>query len=316
MILNIEISSAGFEGVEARKRSYLFALLAVLIWSTVASAFKLALRYMDPIELLFLSTISSLCVIGAVLVVRGELRSLSFVTRKQMLGSMLMGLLNPFLYYLVLFSAYDLLRAQEAQAVNYTWPLMLTILSVVFLKQRIGWRSILALLVSFAGVLLVISRGDLAGLKDMKVLGVLLGLSSALIWAVYWTMNLKDRRRAAPKLFLNFLFGAIPVTVLTVLHGIGLPQARGLAASIYIGAFEMGLTFIIWYLALKASGSTARVSNLIYLTPFLSLVLIWIVVGEAMIVWTVLGLVLIVAGIIIQNLDRERSAPGTGRTSR
>ena len=44
----------------------------------------------------------------------------------------ILGLVNPFLYYLVLFKAYDLLPAQEAQAINYTWALMLAFLSVIF----------------------------------------------------------------------------------------------------------------------------------------------------------------------------------------
>ena len=60
-----------------------------------------------------------------------------------------LGLINPFLYYLVLFKAYDLLPAQEAQAINYTWALMLAFLSVIFLKQKLTLKDILAGIICF-----------------------------------------------------------------------------------------------------------------------------------------------------------------------
>ncbi|NJK98814.1 MAG: EamA family transporter, partial [Bacteroidales bacterium] len=49
----------------------------------------------------------------------------------------MLGFLNPLLYYLVLFKAYSLLPAQIAQPLNYTWPLILVILSIIFLSKNI-----------------------------------------------------------------------------------------------------------------------------------------------------------------------------------
>jgi len=71
------------------------------------------------------------------------------ISRKELLASAVMGFFNPFLYYLVLFKAYELLEAQIAGTLNYTWPIVLVILSIFLLKQRISTWSIVAILISF-----------------------------------------------------------------------------------------------------------------------------------------------------------------------
>jgi len=63
------------------------------------------------------------------------------------------GGLNPFLYYLVLIRAYDLLRAQEAQAINYTWAITMSLLSIPLLGQRIRSLQFLAIGLSYLGAL-------------------------------------------------------------------------------------------------------------------------------------------------------------------
>lgn len=67
----------------------------------------------------------------------------------------------------------------------------------------------------------------------------------------------------------------------------------------------MGLTFVLWLFALQFSVTTAKVSNLIYLSPFLYLILIHFVVGEVILISTLIGLALIIAGIILQQYLRR-----------
>ena len=80
------------------------------------------------------------------------------------------------------------------------------------------------------------------------------------------------------------------------------PSLNGLLGAVYVGLFEMGITFLLWLKALKFSKTTAHVTNLIYLVPFLSLVLIRLTVGEAILPSTIVGLIFIVGGIIYQRL--------------
>ncbi len=284
-------------------KAYLFAALAIAAWSTVASAFKISLRQLTPGELLLYAALVSTFVLGVVVVANGTWRSLGEWSGSDYLVSFGLGLLNPYLYYLVLFGAYDRLPAQEAQPLNYAWPIVLVLLSAMFLRQRITLRTLSAMLVSLVGVAVISTRGDLLSLRFTDTLGVLLALGSTVIWASYWLLNLRDGRDPVLRLWVNFIFGTLMVLVhMSLFEPMQLPSLSALAGAAYVGCFEMGVTFVWWMSALRYARTTAQVSGLIFLSPFLSLIVIHFVVGEPIFPSTIVGLVLIVAGILLQRV--------------
>ncbi|TET79407.1 MAG: DMT family transporter [Candidatus Cloacimonadota bacterium] len=288
--------------MKKQKQAYIYAIIAVLFWSTVASAFKVSLRYVDVFQLLFFSSLSSVIILFIILFIQNKLKLLRTYEAKDFLRSALLGFLNPFLYYIVLFNAYSLLRAQEALTLNYTWPIMLALLSIPILKQKIGFRSILAIFISFLGAFIIATKGNIISFKFTNILGVLLALGSTVIWSLFWIYNIKDKRDYVAKLFLNFVFGFIFILIAAPLFSkISIPDMRGLFGAGYVGLFEMGITFVFWLKALQLSRTTAKVANLIYLSPFISLIIINRIVGENILVSTVIGLILIVTGIIVQQ---------------
>ncbi|MFX1521809.1 MAG: DMT family transporter [Promethearchaeota archaeon] len=287
--------------MEKQKLAYSYAIVAVFFWSTVASAFKISLRYLDFLQLLFYSSIVSTAVFFVTLLIQNKLILLKTYSRTDYLHSALLGFLNPFLYYVILLKAYSLLPAQEAQALNYTWGIAIALLSIPLLKQKIKITSVLALIVSFIGVVVIGTRGDLTSLKFSDPLAVSLAVGSSGIWALFWIYNTKDKRDEVTKLFLNFTFGFIFILIATLIFSTVMVPPLGLLGAIYVGIFEMGITFVIWLKALKFSKTTASVSNLIYLSPFLSLVFIYLFVGEQILFSTVMGLILIVVGIFMQQ---------------
>ena len=292
------------ETAKSTKFAYFHAMVAVGLWSTVASAFKITLRYLNHIQLLVFASVTSTAVLGLVVALTGRWKGVTTSSRKDIVRSIGMGLLNPMLYYLVLFKAYALLPAQIALPLNYTWPIMLVLLSIPVLGQRIGWKSLMAIFISFCGVVVISTKGSFTGMGEFNPFGIVLALVSALIWATYWILNLKDKRDPVVKLFMNFVFGTVFVLILSSALGeIQKPPIQGVIGSIYVGLFEMGVTFIIWLKALSLSKTTAQVSNLIYLTPFLSLVVIHLAVGEKILPSTVIGLALIITGIALQRLS-------------
>ena len=292
-----------------QKKGYLFAFASIACWSTIGSAFKLSLRYIDPQGLLFISSFVSSLVLLLILLFQGKLKLLRQLSLKEVLLSAFLGLLSPFLYYSVLLKAYNLLQAQEAGTLNYIWPLVLVLLSIPMLKQKISLLSVLAIFISFLGIVIISSHGQfsMTTIADnpgtiAHLLGVLLALGSAVLWALYWIFNVKDQRDAVSKLFLNFCFGFLySLIFMVVARRFELPVWQGLAGGIYIGIFEMGITFVLWLYALEYSTTTAKVSNLIYLSPFISLIIIHFTVGEAILPSTITGLLLIVSGIGLQQ---------------
>jgi len=293
-----------------QRQAYFYGLATVLLWSTVASAFKISLRHLTPVELLFYACLTSCLVLLGVLAIQHKLVLLRQLTAADWRRSFQLGLLNPFLYYLVLFKAYDLLPAQQAQPLNYTWAITLSLLSIPLLGQAISRMELLAVAVSYLGVLVISTRGDLFGLHFSSLPGVALALFSTVLWALYWIFNARDGRDPVLALLLNFFCG-LPLILgyLLLTDGLRLPSLAGLGGAVYVGTFEMGIAFVLWLKALKLSENTARVANLIFLSPFLSLVFIHLLVGEEILPATFIGLCLIVAGLLLQQFGRQ--APGT-----
>lgn len=290
-----------------QNKAYLLALLAVLFWSTMSSAFKITLRYIAFDQLLLWSSLFG----AAVLLIINQLGSkpLNFkhISVKNLVASAIMGFFNPFLYYLVLFKAYDLLEAQIAGTLNYTWPIVLVLMSIFMLKQKISLWSIGAIFISFFGIVIISTKGSFTSLGDSSQLGIILAVGSALFWAYYWILNMKDKREETGKIFLNLIFGFayILIYLLIISKPISFPTGYALLGSVYIGIFEMSLTFVIWLLALTNSSNTAKVSNLIYLSPFIALFFIRFAVDEKIHFSTFVGLIFIVGGILLQKFVKR-----------
>ncbi|MCS7250577.1 MAG: DMT family transporter [candidate division WOR-3 bacterium] len=280
------------------KKSYFFAILSVLFWSTVATAFKISLRYLNYPQLLFISSLTALFIQFLLILFQGNLH----LVKENFLNSFLLGFLNPFLYYLILFQAYSLLPAQIAQPLNFTWPIVLTFFSTIFLKEKIRLINFLALIISFLGVLIISSYGKLFDFQNVNLLGIILALSSSFVWALYWILNLLDKRKEEFKLFGNFFFGVLfTIVFLLITNNFSFPKYNYLFGGIYVGIFEMGLTFFFFLKALRSAENKAKINNLIYLTPFLSLIFINFILKEKIYFTTILGLFLIIFGITLQT---------------
>ena len=199
--------------MENQKLAYIYALLSVMFWSTVASAFKITLRYLDFLNLVFYASIVSIITLFVILCVQRKLNLFKEYKKSDYLQSALLGFLNPFLYYAILFKAYSILPAQEAQSLNYLWAITLTLLSIPILKQKISLMSIFAIFISFIGVIVIATHGNILSLRFTNPLGVTLALSSTVVWSLFWIYNVKDKRDDIVKLFLNFLFGFLFILI-------------------------------------------------------------------------------------------------------
>lgn len=293
----------------SQRRAIVLGLLTVLLWSTVASAFKLSLRYMTPVQLLFYASIVSICILSVLLLIQGRFHRLWQYSRHQYLLSLGLGLMNPCLYYLVLFGAYNRLPAQEAQPLNYTWALTLTYLSVPLLGHRLRPVDLVAGLVCYGGVFIIATRGRIEHLHFANGWGVFLALASTLIWALYWIANTRNRREPVSGLLLNFLFALPAISLICALtSGFAVTHWRGLAGAAYVGTFEMGVSYVLWLYAMKSATHTASLSNLIFISPFLSLVFIHFLVGEQILASTYIGLIFIIGGLAAQRLLGRRAS--------
>lgn len=284
-------------------RAMLFGLGAVALWSTVATAFKVALGYMSPLELMWLASLVSWALMGGLVLrqgLAGEALARGWCTAAWA------GLMNPVAYYLVLFAAYDRLPGQEAMALNYTWALTMAFLAVPILGQHLTRLDVLAGLIAYSGVWVIATRGAVFDVAFADPLGVGFALVSTLLWALYWLLNARDPRPPLVAQWQNFSVG-VPVLTLLLVAGPGVQWHgwAGFASGVYVGLFEMGIAFVLWQLAVLKVSRTAKVSNLIFLSPPVSLLLLFLVVGEPILPSTLVGLVLILGGLGLQQWQKS-----------
>ncbi len=286
-------------------QAYFFAILAVFLWSTVATAFKFALITYTYIDLLLGSSLVSFLCLLIIAALQGKAKEVFSFDFKSLKKSIFLGFLNPFLYYYLLFIAYSILPAQEALSLNYTWAAWLLILSAVILKERLNIFSIISIIFSTLGILIISSKGDLLNLHFNNTYGVFIALSSAVVWAFYWILNLKNEADEIISLCRNFLFGTLFSIIVWLFLGSNVIFTyKATISVIYVGLFEMGFTFFFWLKALSLTSKKSKVTNLIYLSPFISLILLSTFTGEKILTSTLIGLILIIIGIIIEQLRK------------
>lgn len=288
-------------------QAYIYAALSVFLWGTIPTAFKLALSELSIVTMLGITTFVSTIVLFAIMVLTGKMCLLKETTRKDLLWSALLGLITPVGYYMILLTAYSRLPGQVAQPINMIWPIILVFFSIPLLGQRIPGRSFVALAISLVGVYIISSQGAPLSPGRSDTLGVMLALVSGVLWALYFVLNMRDRRDESVKLFTSFAFGSLYMVILMAASGsFSHPVSfKGAAASVYCGFFEMGITFWLWLKALQMSETTDRVGNLVYFAPFISLILLHFIIDEPVYYTTLAGLLLIIGSVVWQNRTKR-----------
>ncbi|OZS45466.1 DMT family transporter [Photobacterium sanguinicancri] len=285
-----------------------YGMAAVLLWSTVATAFKITLDYFTPIQMVVAASVVSAIALTGIAYWQGKLHLLGRTFAERPFYYLCLGLINPFAYYVVLFKAYELLPASQAQPLNYSWAITLTLMAAVFLGQKIRKQDWAACALGYFGVIVIATKGDVLALQFDSPTGVALALLSTLLWAMYWILNTKNQADPVLGVLLGFLV-SLPFSISLSLYSGEWPSIpwQGWLAVSYVGLFEMGITFVLWINALKLTQNTARISNLIFISPFISLMLLATIIGEEIHPSTLVGLLLIVCGLVIQQFKGKKS---------
>lgn len=289
------------------KRSYLYAGAAILMWSTMSTVSKLLLAEMDSYKVLcsgmLLATVAML-VINLCSKKWKLMKSYRFTDYLKMA---LIGLPGITVYYALYYMGAERLPASQAFIINYLWPIMSILFACLILKEKMTVRKILAVVLSFLGVFTVAGK-DLIRFNASSVVGMVFCFGAAVFYGLYTALNKKSSYDKQVSMtvacFTAFLFSLVIVLIRGENLLISWVQVPGM---VWNGVFTIALANLVWALALQG-GNTAKVSNLAYITPFLSLVWTRLVLKEPIDPISVLGLCLIVVGIFIQLKDGKRKA--------
>lgn len=285
------------------KKQYLYAAVSIAIWSTTATVSKLLLHSFDTMQILAVSSSVAAVFLMLVNLIKGNLKKLKTYRLRDYLITAGVGMLGTFLYNMFLFLGIDNLLASQAMIINYLWPMMAVVAGCILLRDRLTVRKSIAVLLSFAGVVIVTSNGNLSGFAGSNLLGAGYCVLAAVSYGLFVTMNKRLSYDATLSMMLYYVLSAAVAVSCVVLTGtvptLDGTQCLGL---LWIGLGDNAIAYVTWALAMKA-GQTAKVANLAYITPFLSLVVAHFVLGDPITLWSIGGLLVIVAGIFLQLKD-------------
>ena len=286
------------------KKAYIFAGISILLWSSVATVTKLLLGVMDSYQVLCVSSLFAFLALLGMNICTGNIKKLRSFKCKDLLIVILIGLPGTFLYNVFLYLGTDKLLASQAFIINYLWPIMSVVFACILLKEKMTARKGIAFALSFLGVVTV-AGSDLMNFQAETALGMGLCVLAAVSYGVFTALNQKWHYDKPLSVMLACFSTFVLTLVINLFRGTQLQldafQVLGLG---WNGIFVMAVATTTWAIALD-SGKTAVVSNLAYITPFLSLVWTGLFLHEPISLWSVAGLVIIILGILIQLKDKK-----------
>ena len=283
-------------------RYYGFAGITVLLWSTAAPSVKVLTEGLDSLCVLGWSSLFAAGFLLLLLAARGRAGVLRRYGPRDWGRLALLGFTGMFLYSALYYFGIGRLSAQEACILNYLRPAMIVLFSCLLLGEPLTGRKAAALGISFAGVLLAAAwelregglSGDVAGAAACVLAAACYGLFSVL------NKKLAPDQNAAMAVYWG-------VTALCALAaaglrgGLALPSPLQGAGLVWLGIAVHGVPYFLWALALNGVGNTARVANLAYLTPVLTVLLSAAALGESLPPVYLAALACVLAGILVQN---------------
>lgn len=284
----------------------MYAGITVLLWSTIATVSKLLLNSFTDIQVLCISAFFASLFFVLKNIITGKIKLLCKYGFKNIAIMSAIGIFGIFFYNWFYYIGAAVLPASTAFTVNYLWPVMSIVFAVIILKEKITVRKFIAVLVSLLGVAIVADGGNLT-LNRQTVKGIVFIILAAAAYGLFTALNQKfNYDKGISVMVANSVTFAVSAVICIIEKqplNLSFLNCVGLA---WNGIFIMGVANMVWAVALE-KGNTATVSNLAYITPFLSLVWTVLILKEKITVGSVVGLCVIVAGILIQIKTKPKT---------
>jgi drug/metabolite transporter (DMT)-like permease len=292
---------------------YAMVIFTVLAWGSSFIATKIALRDVSPVTIVWLRFAMGVAVMGLVVLAR---RQLVLPAPKELAYFALLGFIGITFHQWLQSTGLVTAQATTTAWIVASTPVFIALLGWVILKERLGWVKLAGIFLAALGVLLVVSKGDLASLASGQFgsPGDLLILISAPNWAVFSVLSRRglSRHPAGRMMFYVMGFGWL-FTSLLFFNGPGLGEIgaltpQGWLAVIFLGVVCSGLAYIFWYGALQALPAS-QVGAFLYLEPLAAAAVAALVLGEPLLWSSLLGGAVILFGVWLVQSPGAASRP-------
>jgi drug/metabolite transporter (DMT)-like permease len=290
--------------------AFIEATFAVLAWGASFIATKVALAEISPVTVVWLRFAMGVLILGVAVIARGQFALPGW---KDLGYFAVLGFLGITFHQWLQSTGLVTAQASTTAWIIATTPVFMALLGWLMLHEKLGWFRVLGIGLAAVGVLLVVTQGDLASLASghFGAPGDVLILISAPNWAFFSVLSRSGlKRHPATRMMFYVMATGWLFTSLLFFEGPGIAQIGQLTRSGWLGVgflgiFCSGFAYIFWYDALKALPAS-QVGVFLYVEPLVAVVVAAIVLGEPVLLASLLGGAIILWGVWIVNRPVRR----------
>ena len=222
----------------------------------------------------------------------------------------LLALLSVPLFQTMIYHGLRTTMAINALLINSSAPVFMIACSWLVERERASARQIAGMLISLAGIVIIMTRGEPSRLVDLEFHGGDAWILAAMpLWGLY-SVLLKRRPAELSGVGLLFVITLLGVTMLApffLAHAGGaptpMPRLEAVVALIYVGIGASVIAFICWNRGVAIVGANAAGFTL-HLLPAFGTLLAIVFLGEEFHVFHAAGVATILAGVILATYQR------------
>ncbi|WP_369308468.1 DMT family transporter [Providencia rettgeri] len=290
-----------------RQYNYLiYAFSCVLIWSFIPIVSRFGQNGMDSFQFLFWSNlISAIAVISVALASGYKPTKLFILPRKMLARVFVLGFLDC-LFYLLLYYGYSIENGIAVLVIQYSWPLIIILLSVILLKDKLAMKQVFGVLIGFIAVIITFTKGQITQLHVDHPVALLLVFSGAFCFAL---MSVFSRQYSIDPYISTvwlFIFSTLTSLVLLLsLSEIQLPSQAAFWPTLINGVLINGVSYILWFKAMNTGNST-KIASVVFLSPVLSVLWLVLLLSDPFELAYIIGVVLvIISGVLCVGAKRR-----------
>ena len=267
----------------------------------MAAVAKMLLSDIPNLETLSVSSVFAFVFLLVINIKNGSIREIKKLTAKDYGIIAGLGFLGLFLYSALYYYGLTQLSSQDACILNYLWPIMLVICSCIFLKEKFTAVKGAAMLCSFLGIV-VLSTGSGNAAGGNTAAGICSCIVAAACYGLFSALNKKANYNQNISMMIIWFVVAVCSAALGLVTETWTPiEGTQWLGIIWLGVVIDAVAYLLWAMALQGAENTAKIANLAYLTPFLSLVVSAVVLKEQVQPRALVALIFIVGGILLQS---------------
>lgn len=282
-------------------------VIAVVVWAFAFPFIKIGLEELSFINLTIMRFFIVCCVLLIFLILQPK--RFSTLNKKDIIPIFLLGFFGVMVYHFGLNYGEQYISPGAASLIIATIPIQIVILAVIFLKEKIGLKKVVGIIISLSGVLIISIWGkEDASLKIDYIYGAIAVLIAALMGALYTISGKKLLVRYSGlsltvyAMLLGSL-GLIPFINYSLFDQVIKMSINGWIAIIFLGVFSTVIGYGLWYIALKIK-TASEISIYLYAIPVLSTIISFFWFKDVITPMFVFGGFLVITGLIIVNMKK------------